>query len=83
VAALLGITLMLRIRNCKNLTIYRQDKQTVFTHIASLFSGMIDWDLIRTHLPDMLRVALSMTAGRITPSILLRKVGTYRKKNRL
>ena len=36
---------------------HRPDKQTSFTHIASLFSDTIDWDLIQTHLPDMLRVA--------------------------
>lgn len=82
-AALLGITLMPRIRNWKNLTMYRPDKQSSFTHIDSLFSDTIDWDLIRTHLPDMLRVALSIKAGRITPSTLLRKLGTYSKKNRL
>lgn len=82
-AALLGITLMPRIRHWKNLTMYRPDKQTTFTHIDSLFSDTIDWDLIQTHLPDMLRVALSIKAGRITPSTLLRKLGTYSKKNRL
>ena len=82
-SSLLGITLMPRIRNWKDLTFYRPDKQTAFTHIDSLFSDTIDWDLIKTHLPDMLRVALSIKAGRITPSTLLRKLGTYSKKNRL
>ena len=82
-AALLGITLMPRIRNWKDLTMYRPDKKTTFTHIDSLFSDTIDWNLIKTHLPDMLRVALSIKAGRITPSTLLRKLGTYSKKNRL
>ena len=82
-ASLLGITLMPRIRNWKDLTFYRPDKQTAFTHIDPLFSDTIDWELIKTHLPDMLRVALSIKAGRITPSTLLRKLGTYSKKNRL
>jgi len=82
-ASLLGITLMPRIRNWKDLIFYRPDKQTSFLHIGSLFSETIDWDLIKTHLPDMLRVALSIKAGRITPSTLLRKLGTYSKKNRL
>jgi TnpA family transposase len=82
-AALLGITLMPRIRHWKDLKLYRPDKQTTFTHIDSLFSDTIDWNLIKTHLPDMLRVALSIKAGRITPSTLLRKLGTYSKKNRL
>src|SRR5262249_32906303 len=34
-------------------------------------------------LPDMLRVALSIKAGRITPSTILRRLGTYSRKNRL
>lgn len=82
-AALLGITLMPRIRNWKDLKLYRPDPQTAFTHIDSLFSDTIDWHLIQTHLPDMLRVVLSIKAGRITASTLLRKLGTYSRKNRL
>ena len=82
-AALLGITLMPRIRHWKDLTMYRPDKQTSFTHIDPLFSDTIDWHLIQTHLPDMLRVVLSIKAGRVTASTLLRKLGTYSKKNRL
>jgi TnpA family transposase len=82
-AALLGISLMPRIRNWKDLRLYRPDKELAFTHIDSLFSGTIDWNLIQTHLPDMLRVALSIKAGRITASTLLRRLGTYSRKNRL
>ena len=63
--------------------LYRPDKQASFTHIDQLFSDTIDWYLIQTHLPDMLRVVLSIKAGRITASTLLRKLGTYSKKNRL
>lgn len=82
-AALLGITLMPRIRNWKHLKLYRPDPQTCFTHINSLFSDTVDWELIQTHLPDMLRVVLSIKAGQITASTLLRKLGTYSRKNRL
>jgi len=82
-AFLLGINLMPRIRNWKNLKLYRPDKQTTYCHIDSLFSGTVDWQLIQTHLPGMLRVVLSIKAGRITASTLLRKLGTYSRKNRL
>ena len=82
-AALHGIFLMPRIRNWNDLKRYRPDKQTTFIHIDSLFSDTIDWGLIKTHLPDMLRVVLSIKAGRITASTLLRKLGTYSRKNRL
>jgi TnpA family transposase len=82
-AALLGISLMPRIRNWKDLKLYRPDKNGAYTHIDTLFSDTVDWKLIQTHLPDMLRVVLSIKAGRITASTLLRKLGTYSKKNRL
>ena len=48
-----------------------------------LFSDSIDWRLIETHLPDMLRVALSIKAGRITPSAILRRLSSYNRHNRL
>jgi len=82
-AALLGIALMPRIRNWKDLKLYRPDRQAPFAHIDALFSDTVDWQLIQTHLPDMLRVVLSIKAGRITASTLLRKLGTYSRKNRL
>lgn len=74
---------MPRIRNWKHLMLYRPEKQTELRHIGPLFTDTIDWDLIETHLPDMLRIVLSIQAGRITPSTLLRKLGTYSRKNRL
>jgi len=80
---LLGINLMPRIRNWKHLKLYRVNKNDKYEHINELFSETIDWDLIETHLPDMLRVALSIKEGKITPSTILRKLGTYSKKNRL
>ncbi len=39
--------------------------------------------LIRTHWPDMLRVAVSIRAGRITAATILRRLGTYSRKNKL
>ena len=77
-AHLLGIQLMPRIRNWKDLTLYRPDKASRYEHIDSLFTDKVDWDLIRTHLPDMLRVAVSIKAGRITASTILRRLGTYK-----
>lgn len=74
---------MPRIRNWKNLTLYRPDKASHDAHIDALFTDTVDWDLIRTHWPDMLRIAVSIRAGRITASTILRRLGTYSRKNRL
>jgi len=82
-AYLLGINLMPRIRNWKDLKLFRPSKESYYTHIDELFSENIDWETIETHLPDMLRVVLSIKAGRITASTLLRKLGTYSRKNKL
>jgi hypothetical protein len=51
---LLGINLMPRIRNWQDLTLCRPSKQSRYNHIDALFSDVVDWDLIETHLPDML-----------------------------
>jgi TnpA family transposase len=82
-AHLLGINLMPRIRKPKNLIFYRPDRGTYYKHIDKLFSETINWRLIETHLPDMLRIALSIKAGRITPSAILRRLGTRSRKNKL
>jgi TnpA family transposase len=82
-AHLLGIQLMPRIRNWKDLHLYRPDRNVRYEHIDNLFTATVDWALIESHLPDMLRVALSIKAGRLLPSAILRRLGTYSRKNRL
>lgn len=80
---LLGIKLMPRIRNWKSYTLYKASENDYYKNINDLFSDKINWDLIKTYLPDMLRVALSIKAGKITPSTILKKLGTYSRKNKL
>ena len=80
---LLGIKLMPRIRNWKDLTFYRPNKETIYQHIDSLFSDSINWELIRTHWQDLFRVVLSISTGKISSAVLLRKLGNYSRKNRL
>lgn len=82
-AYMLGIKLMPRIRRIKDLTFFRPDKTTDFTHIQDLFSESINWKLIEKHLPDMLRVILSIKKGKITPSTILRRLGSHSRKNKL
>ncbi|EKU96852.1 transposase, TnpA family [Leptolyngbya sp. PCC 7375] len=82
-AYLLGIKLMPRIRNWKDLTFYRADPSMSVQHLDSLFSETVDWGLIETHLSDMLRVVLSIKTGKISASTILRKLGTNSRKNKL
>lgn len=82
-AYLLGIKLMPRIRNWHDLVFFRPSKDAAYEHIDTLFKDAIDWDLIETHWKDLLRVVLSIKAGKISSSTLLRKLGNYSRKNRL
>ncbi|GAC1554085.1 MAG: Tn3 family transposase [Herpetosiphon sp.] len=80
-AFLRGIELMPRIRNWQDLLFYRPAAHTTYQHIDAVFADkVIDWELIRTHLPDLLRIALSIKEGRITPSTILRTISTGSSK---
>nr|WP_052046409.1 Tn3 family transposase [Candidatus Paracaedibacter symbiosus] len=81
-AHLLGIELMPRIRNFKDLNFYKPNAETVYQHIETLFDKPINWELIERYLPDMLRVALSIKVGKLTASAILRKLGTKSRKNK-
>lgn len=83
-AYLLGIKLMPRIRNWKDLKCYKPSSEAAYNHISELFAkDNINWALISRHLPDMLQIALSIKAGKISPSTILRKLGTASRKNKL
>ena len=82
-AYLLGIKLMPRIRNFRDMTFYRAGTEAPTPNLDTLFSDSVDWDLIETHLPDMLRVVLSIKAGKISASTIVRKLSTNSRKNKL
>lgn len=70
-------------RNIRDLVLYKADKRRKYAHIDSLCRRTIDWELIERHYPDMMRVAVSVKAGRMTPSAILRRVGSEGAKNKL
>ncbi|MDQ3830505.1 MAG: transposase [Candidatus Tectomicrobia bacterium] len=85
-AYLLAIQLMPRIRNWKHLTLYAPTEPRAVEHIEhsrELFRDTVDWTLIETHVPDMLRVAISISQGKVRSSTILRKLGTESRKNKL
>jgi TnpA family transposase len=79
----IGINLMPRMRNIKDLVLYKADRRRKYAHIDSLCRQTIDWDLIERHYLDMMRVAVSIKAGRMTPSTILRRLGSESAKNKL
>lgn len=86
---IIGVQLMPRIRHIGKLVLYAPDKKTKYKNIAQLFEkgpakqSVINWDLIKKHYNDILRVAVSLKLGLISPSTILRRLGTYSQKNKL
>jgi TnpA family transposase len=80
---LLGIKLMPRIRGIKDLVFHRPENGKKYQHIDRLFTRDVDWQMIETHLPDMLCVTVSIKLGKISASAILRRLGTYNRKNKL
>jgi TnpA family transposase len=84
-AHLFGFDLMPRIRNWRDLNFYRPSADVVYRHIDPLFGesgrNVIDWDLIETHYEDLMRVVLSIQAGKISSVTLLRRLSTYSRRN--
>ncbi len=83
ISYLLGIKLMPRIRNWKDCAFLRPSEDSTYQYIEPLFKRVANWNLIKTHYHDLMRVVLSIKAGKVMPSTLLRKLGSYSKKNRL
>ena len=71
------------IKNWKHLTFYRTDKKARYEHIDVLFSDHVDWRLIGDNFEEMLKTAVSIKVGKLTPSTVLRKLGSYNRQNRL
>ena len=82
-AHLLGIKLFPRMRNWNDVIFYKADSTIIYKHIDALFTKTIDWKLIETHWEDMMQVVLSIQAGKVLPSMLLRRLNSNNRKNKL
>lgn len=82
-AHLLGIQLMPRIAHWKDLKIYKFSDESYPLIDAMFTEDEINMDLIEKHLVDMLRVAISIREGRISPSFILRRLTSGTRKNKL
>jgi TnpA family transposase len=74
---------MPRMRNWNEVTFYRPSPDASYEHVDALFSRVADWDLIEARWKDLMQVAISVQAGAVLPSMLLRKLGTQSRQNQL
>lgn len=83
-ASLLGISIMPRIKQFKHLYYYKASSKDSYENINELFTEKpIDWELIGTHCHDMLRTAISIQKGKIKASMVMRKLCSKSRKNKL
>ena len=73
-ARMFGIRLLPRIRNWKNLKLYRPRARARYRHLDSLFRETVDWKLLRRHWKDWMQLMLSVQAGKIPSSTLIRQL---------
>jgi hypothetical protein len=70
-----------------DLTFYRHAADVRYAHIDQLFGApgenTINWQLIQTHWVDLMQVVLSIRAGRLSSTPLLRRLGTESRKNNI
>jgi TnpA family transposase len=81
-AYLLGIELMPRIRRWRKLRLYRAERDSKYRHIDSMFSGTVNWALIRELYPQFMQLALAIQGGALAPSAVLARINSYSTRNR-
>lgn len=73
-AGMFGIRLLPRIRNWKNLKLYRPRPRPRYRHLDSLFRETVNWSFLRLHWKDWMQLILSLQAGKIPTSTLIRQL---------
>lgn len=74
---------MPRIRNWRDLKLFKSNNRIQYKNIDKLFSGTINWELIENNWQDLMQVVISIHKGKISTSVLLRKLTSYSTKNKL
>ena len=80
---LLGMQFSPRIRDIGDQNIYRADKNQRYKHLEPLFSSTIREERILPLWDDILRVSASIKLGWVTASLLISKLQSYPRQNRL
>ena len=81
--AILGYALASRIRDLASKRLYVLDRASVPEQLCPLIGGKINTGLIQRNWPDILRLAATMTAGTVAPSLILRRLASFPRQNEL
>jgi TnpA family transposase len=80
-AALLGYELAPRIKDIKDQTLYKIDRQQHYANLDSILSGTIKPHLIRNAWDETVRVIASIEERIVSPSLVLHRLGSYARQN--
>lgn len=80
-AYMLGIRLMPRNRDWEESDFCRPTREANYRRIDSLFAEPVDWKRLAGSLDKMLRRAVSIRAGKLLPSAILRRLDSYSRHN--
>ncbi len=83
IAYFFGVQLMPRIRNWKDLILYKTDNRVKFKNIGSIFKGTIDWKLIEDYWQDMMQIVISIQQGKVSSDLILSKLNSRNKASQL
>jgi len=80
---LLGFKFAPRIRNIGDINLYSIKDTKQWPQLESLFGGRIKIKEIESQWEDILRLASSIRLGTVTASLIIRKLASYPRQNRL
>lgn len=82
-AALLGRNLAPRIAHVHEQTLYKLDRAKVYEHLDPILGGTIKTHVVREAWDEVVRVMASIQAGTATASLILHRLGSYARQDRV
>jgi hypothetical protein len=73
---------MPRIRSWRKLKLYRSKRCDYALRCEPLFSGTVNWSLIREHYDLFMQLAVAIQSGALAPSAVLARINSYSTRNR-
>lgn len=80
---LLGFRFAPRIRDLADAKLYTIQKASDFPKVESLLRGRINIKVIQENFDDVLRLAHSIREGKVSGSLIMGKLGSYARQNKL
>ena len=78
---LLGFKFAPRIRDLSDVKLFSLNETDISKNVESILKGKINEKIIKENYDDVLRLASSIRAGKVSSSLILSKLGSYSRQN--